>query len=159
MFTRLDTVILRVRALAAAQHWYATHLGLRPVFEDADQGLAVLGLDGGTSLTLWALADGTAPGASSTFPIFAVADARAAHAQLQARGVSVEPLVEAPGVCYFRFADLDGNPLEACEVLASAPAPAEPTVDAHAGERVVEPDERAMEAAAAPPQLRHPLAG
>lgn len=118
MFSRLDTVILRVRDLAAARQWYSAKLGIEPVFEDADQGLAVLGLEGGTSLTLWALADGEAVAASSTFPIFAVADASAAHSRLTAAGVSVEPLVEAPGVRFFRFADVDGNALEACEVVA-----------------------------------------
>lgn len=119
MFSRLDTVILRVRDLADAQQWYARHLGLAPVHTDPEQGLAVLGLEGGASLTLWALPAGEAPRASSTFPIFAVGDARAAHARLRETGAAVEPLVEAPGVRWFRFADADGNPLEACEVLAS----------------------------------------
>lgn len=118
MFSRLDTVILRVRDLAAARQWYATKLGLHALFEDASQGLAVLGMDGGAGLTLWTLTDGEAIPPSSTFPIFAVADARAAHARLVQCGVSTESLVEAPGVRYFRFVDLDGNPLEACEVLA-----------------------------------------
>ena len=131
VFSRLDTVILRVRDLAAARQWYATTLGLHAVYEDPSQGLAVLGLEGGASVTLWAVPAGEAIPPSSTYPIFAVADARAAHAHLLARGVSPEPLVEAPGVCYFRFADPDGNPLEACEVLA--PAPEEPAVGALAG--------------------------
>lgn len=46
--------------------------------------------------------------------------ARAAHAHLLARGVEVGPVTEGPGVRYVRFADPDGNPLEACEVLAPA---------------------------------------
>jgi catechol 2,3-dioxygenase-like lactoylglutathione lyase family enzyme len=120
MFSRLDTVILRVRDLSAARHWYATTLGLVSVFDDEVQRLAVLGLEGGSSLTLWALPDGEAPRPSSTFPIFAVGDARAAHARLLAGGVVAEPIVEAAGVRYFRFSDLDGNPLEACEVTGSA---------------------------------------
>lgn len=120
MFSRLDTVILRVRDLADARAWYATTLDLHPVFEDPAQGIAVLGLEGGASLTLWALPPGEAPRASSTYPIFGVADARAAHARLLAAGVAAEPLVEAPDVRYFRFADVDGNALEACEVVASA---------------------------------------
>ena len=121
MFSRLDTVILRVRDLAAARAWYAATLDLHPVYEDATQGLAVLGLDGGTSLTLWASPERAPIAPSSTFPIFAVADAAAAHAHLRARGASTGPLVEAPGVRYFRFADPDGNPLEACEVVAAEP--------------------------------------
>jgi catechol 2,3-dioxygenase-like lactoylglutathione lyase family enzyme len=120
MFNRLDTVIMRVRDLAAAQSWYATHLGLSTVFEDAEQGLAVLGLDGETSLTLWATPEGEPVTPSSTFPIFSVADARAAHARLVSSGAAVEPLVEGSGVRYFRVRDHDGNPIEACEVLATS---------------------------------------
>jgi catechol 2,3-dioxygenase-like lactoylglutathione lyase family enzyme len=48
-----------------------------------------------------------------------VADnARAARAHPVAHGVAAESLVEAPGVRYCRFADPDGHPLEACEVMA-----------------------------------------
>jgi catechol 2,3-dioxygenase-like lactoylglutathione lyase family enzyme len=129
VFSRLDTVILRVRDLAAARQWYATTLGLHAVFVDADQGLAVLGLEGGSSLTLWALPDGEAPRPSSTFPIFAVADARAARERLCAHGVPAEPVVEAPGVRYVRFVDLDGNPLEACQVVEPAPESGQPWVE------------------------------
>ena len=74
MFSRLDTVILRVRDLPAAQRWYAATLGLHAIHEDAGEGLAVLGLDGGASLTLWALAGDVDVQTSSTFPIFGVAD-------------------------------------------------------------------------------------
>ncbi|HEY9450441.1 MAG TPA: VOC family protein [Gemmatimonadaceae bacterium] len=135
MFSRLDTVILRVRDLDAAQAWYATTLELHAVYEDAAQGLAVLGLDGGASVTLWAHAAGEPIPTSSTFPIFAVADARAAHAQLGARGVAVEPVIEAGGVLSFRFRDLDGNPLEACEVVAPASEAAAPQAEAVVSKR------------------------
>lgn len=118
MFSRIDTVILRVRDLAAAQQWYAATLGLQAVYEDPAQGLAVLGLDGGGTLTLWAVPQGDAVGPSSTFPIFGIADAAAAHAQLRSRGVAPGPVTDGPGVRYFHFTDPDGNPLEACEVLA-----------------------------------------
>lgn len=132
MFSRLDTVILRVRDLAAARAWYATTLDLHAVYEDAAQGLAVLGLHGGTSVTLWAHPAEDPIPASSTFPIFAVADSRAAHAQLGARGVAVEPVIEAEGVSFFRFRDLDGNPLEACEVVAPSSEAAAPQAEAAA---------------------------
>ena len=117
MFSRLDTVILRVRDLSAAQQWYATTLGLHAIYEDAGQRLAVLGLDGGASLTLWELPTGECIASSSTFPIFGVTDARAAHAHLLVHGVAVGEVVEGSGVRFVRFADPDGNPLEACEVL------------------------------------------
>ena len=132
MFSRLDTIILRVSDLAAAQQWYATALGLHAVFEDAAQGLAVLGLDGGATLTLWALREGETVGSSSTFPIFGVADARAARAHVIGQGVAAGPLTDGPGVRYFRFTDPDGNPLEACEVIpdaASAPVESSAAAD------------------------------
>lgn len=133
MFSRLDTVILRVTDLAAAQRWYATTLRLHAVFEDVAQGLAVLGLDGGMTLTLWAVSAGEMVGPSSTFPIFGVTDAAAAHASLVARGVAVGPLTDGPGVRFFRFADPDGNPLEVCEVRSAALVPTEGDVTIAAG--------------------------
>lgn len=122
MFSRLDTVILRVRDLSAAQQWYATTLGLHAIFEDPGQRLAVLGLDGGASLTLWELTPGERVRPSSTFPIFGVTDARAVHAHLLSHGVAIDGVGEGSGVRFVRFADPDGNPLEACEVLPAEPA-------------------------------------
>ncbi len=123
MFSRLDTVILRVRDLSAAQQWYAATLDLHAVYEDAAQGLALLGLVGGASLTLWAVPTGETIAPSSTYPIFGVADAPAAHAHLVGLGVAPGPVTEGPGVRYFRFADPDGNPLEACEILSEPARP------------------------------------
>lgn len=139
MFSRLDTVIVRVRDLAAARAWYAATLGLHAVYEDVAHGLAVLGLDGSASLTLWAVGRGEAVGPSSTYPIFGVADARAAHAHLVARGVAAGPLAGGPGVRCFRFSDPDGNPLEACEVVHADVASAEVDTTANAGSRAPHP--------------------
>jgi catechol 2,3-dioxygenase-like lactoylglutathione lyase family enzyme len=118
MFSRIDTVIVRVRDARQATAWYSATLGLSPVYDDAAEGLTVLGLDG-TSLTLWQFKPDEVRSAptGNSFPIFAVVDAAAAHAQLSARGVAVEPVQDGPGVRYFGFRDLDGNRLEACQVL------------------------------------------
>lgn len=117
MFTRLDTIIVRVRDLAAARAWYANALGLDAVFTDETEELAVLGMNG-TSLTLWQLKPDEAPPAGNgSYPIFGVADAAAAQARLRERGVATEPLQEGAGVRFFGFHDLDGNRLEACEVV------------------------------------------
>jgi hypothetical protein len=51
------------------------------------------------------------------FPIFVTADAAALHAELQERDVTVDQLQEGGGVRSFTFWDLDGNRLEACQVL------------------------------------------
>lgn len=119
MFSRLDTLIIRVRDIAAAQRWYTETLDLDVVYADEDEKLAVLGLEG-TSLTLWQLKDGEeVPQGAGAFPIFAVDDARAAHEGLLAKGVTVEPLQSGTGVRYFDFFDPDGNRLEACQVLTA----------------------------------------
>jgi catechol 2,3-dioxygenase-like lactoylglutathione lyase family enzyme len=119
MFSRIDTVILRVRDLTRAEAWYKQTLGLSSVYSDPTEGLTVLGLEG-TSLTLWQLKQAEAEMAPTdrSFPIFAVADADAAHRHLRELGVSAEPLQEGPGVRFFTFRDPDGNRLEACQMLA-----------------------------------------
>jgi hypothetical protein len=86
------------------------------------QGLAVLAFDG-HSLTLWQLKPGEvlpARGTCVPYPILVAADAAALHAELQGRGVAVERLQEGGGVRFFSFWDLDGNRLEACEMLGGA---------------------------------------
>lgn len=119
VFDRLDAVVLRVADFQAAVAWYREALGLSPVFADATEGLAVLGLQG-CALTLWQRKREEAilaEPAATAFPIFATDDAAAAHATLRARGVQVEALAEGDGVRFFGFFDPDGNRLEACQVL------------------------------------------
>lgn len=122
-FSGLDTVIIRVRDITSATAWYVQHLGAEALYEDEEQRLTVVEIGGtpdgetvGSTLTLWQLDEGAAWAPSSTYPILATGDARAAHTALQAQGVAVGELTETPGVLFFRFTDLDGNTLEACEV-------------------------------------------
>lgn len=124
-FSGLDTVIIRVRDVAAATQWYVERLGAESLYEDEEQRLSVVEIGGdpdgetpGSTLTLWQLEAGVEWTPSSTYPILATADARGAHAALKAKGVEVGALTETPGVFFFRFADLDGNTLEGCEVKA-----------------------------------------
>lgn len=122
LFSRIDTLILRVRDLQRACDWYATTLGLTAVYTDAEEGLAVLPVGESGSLTLWQLKKGEVPparDAAGAYPIFAAADAAADHVALSARGVEVGELTEGPGVRFFTFRDPDGNRLEACEVAAA----------------------------------------
>jgi len=124
LFERIDTVILRVRDYEAAADWYAECLGLQPVYTDPVEGLVVLPFDG-HSLTLWQLKSGeTLPprGTCVPFPIFVTADAAALHAELEVRGVAVEQLQDGGGVRFFSFWDVDGNRLEACQVLVGSGA-------------------------------------
>jgi len=124
-FSGLDTVIIRVRDIAAATQWYVQSLGAEAIYEDEEQKLSVVEFGGdpdaevaGSTLTLWQLDTGAVWAPSSSYPILATADARAAHAALKAKGVDVGELTETPGVYFFRFTDLDGNALEGCEVKA-----------------------------------------
>ena len=122
-FSGLDTVIIRVRDIATATQWYVQFLGAEAIYEDEEQKLSVVEFGGdpdadvaGSTLTLWQLDAGAEWAPSSTYPILATRDARAAHAALERSGVDVGQLTETPGVWFFRFRDLDGNTLEGCEV-------------------------------------------
>jgi len=119
LFAGLDTVLLRVRDVDAAEVWYRERLGLTRTFADAGERLVVLDVGGPTSLTLWELkADELPPGvgAARPFPIFRVADARATRRLLLERGVPVAEVVAGGGVTTFQFFDPDGNVLEACQI-------------------------------------------
>jgi len=121
VFEGLDTVIVRVRDVDAAAAWYREKLELVPTFEDPEARLVVLDLGGSTSLTLWQLARidvPPVPGAATSYPIFSVRDVERVWNTLRDRGVLVEPVVEGGGVRWFEFRDLDGNRLEACQVVA-----------------------------------------
>jgi catechol 2,3-dioxygenase-like lactoylglutathione lyase family enzyme len=120
LFSRVDTVVLRVRDRAAAVEWYRTRLGLQVVFQDPTHGVAVFNVGHGGSLTVWELQpDEVCPaaGAACAFPIFDAADAIAQRRELIARGVNTSELREISGVRCFSLWDLDGNRLDACELL------------------------------------------
>lgn len=118
LFDEIDTLIIRVSDYEAAAAWYAAALGLHASFTDPVEGLVVLPLARGTSLTLWQQKpDASIPGTSAngTYPFFATRDAAAAAAELKRRGVCVGELIHGDGVKYFQFQDPDGNCLEACQ--------------------------------------------
>jgi catechol 2,3-dioxygenase-like lactoylglutathione lyase family enzyme len=124
VFTRIDTIVLRVADYSAASDWYCTYLGFNVVFADPSEGLAVLGLGQGTSLTLWQLRPGESGpqcASGSPFPIIATSDAAVQRGELIARGIRTSDLSELPGLRFFSFWDLDGNRLEACEVVVGGP--------------------------------------
>lgn len=119
VFRGLDTVIVRVRDIGLAKRWYVEKLGFAEPYFDPGERLAVFDLGGTTSLTLWELKPGETVcprDHATTFPIFAVADARETWVLLRDRGVNVGEVVDSGGVTYFTFKDLDDNLLEACQV-------------------------------------------
>jgi predicted enzyme related to lactoylglutathione lyase len=120
IFSRLDTVILRVKDLRRAMEWYEQKLGLTASSIDERENRVAFDLGGTTSLTLWQLKPGEAlpaRGAAGTYPIFSVDDAEGTHARLRSRGVTASTLQTGGGVCSFSFFDLDGNRLEVCQIL------------------------------------------
>ena len=123
-FTRIESVVLRVRSRQAAVAWYRATLGLQVLFEDAAEGMAVLNVGQGCSLTVWELSSGEAGASgetSCTFPILEAIDARAYRLHLQSRGVVTSELRETAGLRCFTFWDLDGNRLDVCEALEALP--------------------------------------
>ncbi|TVR96194.1 MAG: VOC family protein [Trueperaceae bacterium] len=120
VFEGLDTVIIRVHDVDAAAAWYREKLELEASFEDPEARLVVFDLGGSTSVTLWQLARidvPMVPGAATAYPVFSVVDVEHVWNTLRDRGVLVEPVVESGGVRWFQFRDLDGNRLEACQVV------------------------------------------
>ena len=123
-FTRIESVVLRVRSLEAAVAWYRASLGLQVLFEDSAEGMAVLNVGQGCSLTIWELpagAEAVPTGPSGTFPILEAVDARAYRLDLQTRGVVTSGLRETAALRCFTFWDLDSNRLDVCEVLETVP--------------------------------------
>ncbi|MCL6642370.1 MAG: VOC family protein [Candidatus Bipolaricaulota bacterium] len=120
VFRGLDTVLLRVRDVRLAKTWYQEKLDFPDPYFDPAERLAVFGLGGTTSLTLWELKPGETlcpeDDHAKTLPIFSVVNARQTWHLLRDRGVAVGEVVESGGVTYFTFKDLDGNLLEACQV-------------------------------------------
>ena len=83
-------------------------------------GIAVLDMGRGDSLALWQLRPdevGAPPDMASTFPVFEATDAAAQRTELIARGVATSELRDLSRLRSFTFWDLDGNRLEACQLI------------------------------------------
>lgn len=116
LFSRIDTVILRVKNIKKAARWYKEVLELTPVYEaENDQGMVIFQLGDGPPLTLYEIGyDEVMPAKrfSTTYPIFYVEDIEAVHSTLLQRGVEAGAIEDDGTVKYFRFRDPDGNALE-----------------------------------------------
>jgi catechol 2,3-dioxygenase-like lactoylglutathione lyase family enzyme len=128
VFTRIDSVVVRVHDCAASAEWYRNRLGFQVLFLNLTLGVAILDMGLGDSLTIWQLRpdEVNAPGhMAGTFPVFEAVDAAGQRAELIARGVNTSELREVSRLRCFSFWDLDGNRLEACEVVRSREVPAQ----------------------------------
>lgn len=122
IFSRLDTVILRVRDLEKSKIWYEEKLGLTASYFDEKEKLVIFDLGGTTSFTIWQLKQNEKlppSDSAGTFPIFLSDDANATYQLLKSRNVAVKSVEESGGVRFFGFFDPDGNHLEVCQILNS----------------------------------------
>lgn len=120
LFSKVDTITLRVADLSAAKQWYREKLGLRELFRDQKENLAVFSVGGDTSITLWQIKPEqtlTPAAKAGCFPILMSDDVRKAHRALSERGVRVDPVTSGGSVLWFAFYDPDGNRIEVCEVF------------------------------------------
>lgn len=115
----IDTIIIRVSDYQQSKKWYQEKLELGLLFEDASANLTVLDTGGPTSITLWQTKQKVLinPGTAS-YPIFKTSDAAALRDELTQKKVEVKEMMQDEYVKYFFFSDLDGNVLEACEILS-----------------------------------------
>jgi catechol-2,3-dioxygenase len=116
-FTKIDTVIVRVRNLEEAQAWHEKKLGFRADYVDEKERLVVLNVGGETSLTIYELKPGEmmAPQSTGSYPILYARDIQTAHKLLSERGVEVGSIEGEPGgTQWFGLKDRDGNLLEVC---------------------------------------------
>ncbi len=121
MFDRIDTVILRVRDVDAAERWYVDALGFSTDFRDPEERLVVLRVGSHHVITLWELKPGERmpdPDDAGTYPILGVSDAPRARELLGERGAVIGELADGPGIRFFSFRDPDGNRWEACETTS-----------------------------------------
>jgi len=114
----IDKVIIRVFDIARSRDWYKTILGFEESLEDLKYKLIVFDTGSPTSLTIWETDRNIAiEKETTTYIIFKTKDANAMRLELKNKGVLVDQLIEDDFVKYFFFYDLDGNILEACQVI------------------------------------------
>ena len=116
LFSKIDTVTIRVGDVVAAQSWYEDKLGLRPNYYDDEQRIVVMESDSETTFTLWEREPFDPPsplGRRGTYPVLFTDNIEETHFALTGRGVNAEPIAGAPGEPrWFGFTDPDGNYIE-----------------------------------------------
>jgi catechol 2,3-dioxygenase-like lactoylglutathione lyase family enzyme len=119
IFSRLDTVLLRVRDFQVAKAWYDEKLGFTASYVSETEKLVVFDMGGTTSLTIWQLKPSeqlVTGGTNGTFPIFLADDAKSLRERMKSMNIEVEDIQESGGVLSYGFFDPDGNRLEVCQV-------------------------------------------
>ncbi len=115
LFSKLDSVLVRVRDLPSSRDWYLQKLGFEAGFESDE--LAVLKTSGEATLTLWRLEPGESlppPESAGTFPMFFPEDFEVARNALLGAGVEVGPVETDGKARWFSLWDPDGNRIDVC---------------------------------------------
>jgi catechol 2,3-dioxygenase-like lactoylglutathione lyase family enzyme len=118
LFSRIDTVIVRVKNIKKARQWYEEVLELAPTYVgDSEHRIVIFKVGDGTPLTLYEIGfDEVMPAKrfATTYPIFYVENIEETYDKLKSRGVELEEIEDDGNVKFFVFRDPDGNRLEAC---------------------------------------------
>ena len=116
LFSKIDTVTIRVGDVVAAQSWYEEKLQMRPNYFDDEQRIVVMESDSETTITLWEREPFDVPvplGRRGTYPVLFTDQIEESHAVLIGRGVNAEAIEGEPGEPrWFGFTDPDGNYIE-----------------------------------------------
>ncbi len=114
LFSRLDTVFIKVSNLAAAVEWYTKILGLELRWRNDKGGFAALDIDG-VPITLVEEKNPELfkPFEDATF-LFYGSDIESIHEKLAGQEVETGPIEMLYDVKWFWFKDPDGNMLKAC---------------------------------------------
>lgn len=119
IFSRLDTLIIRVKNIEESKNWYIENLGFFPVYSDDESKITVFDMAGTTTLTLWQLEEEGSGGTKSpgnTYAVFNCENAEQVFKSLQKKGVAVDNFAASEDVSLFNFYDPDGNKFEAIEI-------------------------------------------
>ncbi|WP_442598914.1 VOC family protein [Neobacillus sp. D3-1R] len=116
LFSKMDTIILRVADIKAAKKWYEEVLEFTSSYEsNGDHAIVIFPIGNGPSITLyeWQHDESHSP-ASSSYPIFFAENIEEVHTKLTSRGVETSELQKDGSTTFFTFYDLNGNKLEVC---------------------------------------------
>jgi hypothetical protein len=120
IFSYADGVTVDVHDITAARLWYKEKLGLTYSSTDVEEEVGDMVLGYSAEEIFLSLVKAAGPERPNNRPghppIIFTGEIATAHEHLSSRGVDVGPLQQdSGGNHFFRFRDLDGNELEACQ--------------------------------------------
>ncbi len=123
IFTRLDTIIVRVKNMEEAKNWYIENLNFFPVYSDEESKITIFDMAGTTTLTLWQFDEtdtGETINQGNTYAVFNCENAEQVYKSLKKKRVTVDNFTASEDVSLFNFYDLDGNKFEVIEINEKA---------------------------------------